>query len=224
LLFYTPRKLLSNQIKEHLQGLPDYQKEFVANGTSMESPHSGFEIIQNSGGTLMYAPNHFCLLDLVGNLEDIGVDSVRLDIRDLEDDVQINVLSNYLKSLNDQQMKEFKQVYPKRVLKGLFVVNKSKVLFKKLKNKRLEDVQNHHAMVVEVVKNSHMLIKQIGEQVIKVNDQILIQSPDGREKTVQLKWLKALDGNNCDQTIAGKHFIVSVVPAISIKSKITVLN
>lgn len=224
LLFYTPRKLLNNQIKQELQNLPEGKQELIATGTSMESPHSGFDIIQNSGGTLMYAPNHFCLLDYVDRLKEIGIDAIRVDLRGVEDTVQKEILNNYLSSLGPEKLKEFRKLYPVRVLKGLFVVNKSKVLFKKLKNKTLENVQDHHAMVVEVAKDSHMLIKQTTATNLKVKDQILIQSPDGREKKVTLKWIKDLAGSECEQTRAGKHFIIDVVPAISIKSKITILN
>lgn len=224
LLFYTPRKLLSHQLKQEAQDLWERKKEVIVDATSMESPHSGFEIIQNNSGTLMYAPNHFCLLDYVEKLNEIGIRFFRLDLRSIKPEVVKVIFDHHLTQHNEQLMQEFRQLYPKRFLKGLFVVNKSKVLFKKLKNKRLDAVQDHVALVVEVVKDSHMVIKQLERECLVSGRKIFIQSPDGREKEVHLKWIKNLDGSECHTTCPGHHYIIPIVPAISIKSKISLLS
>lgn len=224
LLFYTPRKLLSNQINEEFQQSLEKRPFLKASGTSMESPHSGFSLFENQAGTLMYAPNHFCLLDMLENLKSIGVNYFRIDLRGLPVETRNKIELNYLKDLGEEDYQEFKVLYPHRILKGLFVVNKSKVLFKKLKNKTLENIQDHVATVVEVVKGSHLVFKQETDKILKVGDEIQLLSPDKREKIVKISQLKSISGVEVDQTRQGEHFIIKSIPAISVKSKIRKVN
>lgn len=224
LLFYTPRKLLSNQINEEFQQSLEDRPYLKASGTSMESPHSGFSLYENQAGTLMYAPNHFCLLDMLEKLKSIGVDFFRIDLRGLPIETRNKIESNYLKGLDEESYQDFKNLYPHRILKGLFVVNKSKVLFKKLKNKTLENIQDHVATVVEVVKDSHLVFKQETDRVLKIGDEIQLLSPDKREKIVKINQLKSISGVEVDQTRQGEHFIIKSIPAISVKSKIRKIN
>ena len=137
--FYsTPRKLLNNQIKEEIQNLSNGKKELIAVGTSLESPHSGFDIIQNQGGTLMYAPNHFCLLDYIDRLAKIGIHSFRIDMRSIDNSIQMKILKKFIRPLSQETFNEFRKVYPVRVLKGLLSLTSQKYCLRNLKIRLLK--------------------------------------------------------------------------------------
>ena len=67
LLFYSPRLLLSPLEKTELEN----NHSIEAFGTSEESPHSGFPLIENSHGTFMFNVKDLYLLDHLEELKEM---------------------------------------------------------------------------------------------------------------------------------------------------------
>ena len=189
-LFYTPRSLLTPLVKNE----PLAQTSFIeAIGESEESPHKGFPIIENRHGTFMFHIRHFFLLDYLSDLCEIGVNSLRIDLRFDEDfdylDSVMEVMSN-----NDLA-KSFKKTYPHDVIRGFYHVNRSDVLFKKLKNHRIQRKDDSGGAefvgeVVDVEKDGHMAIMIKANANLRVDDKLKFITPEGKEYFCNVHYLQ----------------------------------
>ncbi len=185
LLFYTPRSLLTPLIDKK-------SDEFIeAVGTSEESPHKGFPLIQNSHGTFMFHIKEQCLLDLCHELRLIKLDYLRIDLRQSSMSYLSSIAQLSL-NFNERKFEEFKCEYPKSVMKGYFRVNKSDVLFPKLKNYRLRARDNSYVgEVIEVQKDKHLVISIKNKNFsLKNGDTLIIHNTEGKSKTLTVKSLK----------------------------------
>jgi putative protease len=205
LLFYTPRHL----VKPLYEG---DEEDIRVSGTSEESPHKGFPIRDNLHGTFMFNTKDQFILDedVVSELPKI---SFRVDFIEGRGELKLDNIH-----LKDSSL--IKELYQRPLTKGFFRVNKTDVLFKKLKNKRLQD-RNDTLLgeVVDVKKEKHigLLITHPHDELF-VGDTIEFLSPEGREKTLQVKYLKDASGNSQDSAKAGDIVFVSHLGGISIKS------
>src|SRR5690606_14113245 len=148
----TPRNLLSNLLPEDDE---KKQKEVFpsryieATGESEESPHKGFPLIENKHGTFMFHIKEHYLLDFVSDLKEMGLDTLRVDLRFGKDFTLLKEIKDIV-SGHITDTKEFKEKYPSDVIRGFFHVNKSDVLFKKLKNSRI--IRQDESYVGEVIE------------------------------------------------------------------------
>lgn len=175
LLFYTPRNLLSG-----LNGGEKFRfnDEISALGESEESPHKGFPIVENKHGTFMFHIKEFCLLEFRQELAELGLSHFRIDLR-WEG-------LNLIKDLDN-----LKETYPQDLMKGFFLVNKTDVLFPKLKNSRLQKREgNYLGEVVEAEKSKHLAILVKHPEGIRPGQNIKILHPKGEEFEVKIHWLK----------------------------------
>lgn len=172
LLFYSPRKLLS--------ALQAPAEEIWASGASEESPHKGFPLLENQHGTLMFHIKDQSLLEYTENLKLMNLAYARIDLRRQDFRLLENVSRLVMGEV--EELAKIREHYTVETTKGYFHVNKTDVLFPKLKNQRLLsrdesfvgeilDVQakNYFAMLV---KNNHSL---------KTGDSLKIISPQGKE-------------------------------------------
>ena len=185
-LFYTPRNLVSPLYSDE-EASSDY---IEVDGSSEESPHKGFPIIENQHGTFMFNTKDQFLLEYLDELEEAELKDIRLDLRHLDLDIRVEVLKQsqiLLDKFTKEAAKEIKDFYPNTTTRGFFHVNKSDVLFKKLKNKRTQrDDDGFVGEVVDVVKKSHIAILVKGmrskEYAICIGDELRLATPDGKIK------------------------------------------
>ena len=201
-LFYTPRNLLSPLVKtESIR-----QTQFLeAIGESEESPHKGFPIVENRHGTFMFHIRHFFLLDYLEDLKEIGVSSLRIDLRFDED---FTHLPSVMEVLNNHDLaKQFKENYPHEVIRGFYHVNRSDVLFKKLKNYRIQRKDDSFVgEVVDVEKEGHMAVLIKGDIHIQVDDDLKFVTPEGKEYSCKIHYLLDTAGNELSN--AGKNKLI----------------
>lgn len=202
LLFYTPRNLLSPLTKNE----PISQIQYLeAIGESEESPHKGFPIIENRHGTFMFHIRNFFLLDYLEDLKEIGVSSLRFDLRFDQDFDHINSVVDVFK--DSSKAKDFKQQYGHDVIRGFYHVNKSDVLFKKLKNNRIQRKDDSFVgEVVDVEKEGHMAILIKGNICIAVGDNLKFITPEGKEYFCQIHLLTNTSAENLNS--ASKDHLV----------------
>lgn len=219
LLFYTPRNLVSPLYSD--ESLEDNYLE--VSGSSEESPHKGFPIVENQHGTFMFNTKDQFLLEYIDELKDCGVNDLRVDTRHLENNDLLNDVVSLINSFDKSKAKEVKDQFGNSTTRGFFHVNKSDVLFKKLKNKRTQrQDEGFLGEVVDVVKKSHMaiLIKGMrGEEfALKVGDELRLNTPDGKVKTTKVHKITHTNGSEADSAKTGELVLIPHVSGVSVKT------
>lgn len=218
LLFYSPRKLLSPLLKDRAT----VEEEFLeAIGESEESPHKGFPVLENRHGSFMFHIKDLFLLDKLSEIESIGVDVVRVDLRSTD----IKLLPKIIESQDDISRRDLKLAYGKDVIRGYYSVNKSDVLFKKLKNSRLQRKdENYIGEVLEARKSEYMAIHLKGLFDLKIGDQLKFVTPEGKEHFCKVHNLK--DSGFKDQEIVSKNklALINYMSGVWTKSQVYLEN
>lgn len=214
LLFYSPRLLLSPLKKEELEkSLAN--KNIEAFGTSEESPHAGFPLIENRHGTFMFNVKDLYLLDHLEELKSLNLAAVRFDLRFDESFNHLEkILDLYMGSISHESVADIRANHARPMIKGFYNINKTDVLFTKLKNKRIQRLDdNYIGEIVDVERDQQIALvvksKTLG---IKLGDEIQLITPEGKTKTMTLKSL--LDTSKTAMPVASTNEIV-LLPYIS---------
>ena len=211
LLFYSPRKLLSplNEMKLSADKLEAY-------GTSEESPHSGFPIVENQHGTFMFNVKDLSLLENIKEIKSLGVKSLRYDLR-FEDTFSMltNILQLHFQKIDSEiPIMEVKSKNARPLIKGFYNINKSDVLFPKLKNSRIQRMdKNYLGEVVDVERDHHIaLILKAKDLSLNLGDTIMFVTPEGKVKESMVKDIRK--SNDLKVTEAHTHDFV-LLPYLS---------
>jgi putative protease len=192
LLFYTPRKLLSPLAKE------ENLEVIEAIGSSEESPHKGFPLEETKHGTFMFHIKDFCVLDHLQDLALLKLSSFRIDMRWLEFSKFDNILNlvKDQKNLNENEMADLKQLWPQDLMKGFYRVNKTDVLFDKLKNKKLNKKEDRYlGLVLENYKKRGMVVQfKNSKHVLSVGSKVSIMTPQGDDFELEIEWIENSSG------------------------------
>lgn len=218
LLFYSPRLLLSPLEKEEMR------KPFIeASGSSEESPHTGFPLIENQHGTFMFNVKDLSLLDHLQEIEEMGIRHVRVDLR-FDDNFK-----NYLVPMLDlfsgktsEIAPEVKKLHPRPLIKGFYNINKTDVLFTKLKNKRTQrQDQNYIGEIVDVERDCQLALlvktEAFNEGVVP---SVFMITPEGKEKTVTLQWVKTSSGEDVEKAMKNDLVLIPYINGVTVKTQV----
>ena len=220
LLFYTPRQLLSPLSEDKLV----FNQEISAVGESEESPHKGFPIVENRHGTFMFHIKDFCLLDHARDLEAIGLSHLRVDLR-WSGFSLLKSVQSLVKKPNDEGFNEFKKVYPQDLMRGFYLVNKTDILFPKLKNHRLQKREGDYlGEVIEAEKSSHLAIFVKNANGIKKSDKLKILHPKGEVFETLIYSLKNLSLEEVDYVGPQETALIQFVGGVWVKSLVFYQN
>ncbi|MGK0367961.1 MAG: putative protease [Thermoproteota archaeon] len=222
LLFYTPRNLLSPLYEDH-----DDDKNKVitsshyieATGESEESPHKGFPLIENRHGTFMFNIKDHFLIENIDELKEMNLAFMRVDLRQ-RDFSQLPRITELAQNFTKDASKEFRSNYPVSVIRGFYSVNKSDILFKKLKNSRTqrqdEDFIGH---VIEVIKDKQLtiLIKKRGQE-IQCSQKLKIITPEGKIKLLKITRLLSSTLEPKDSIGHGQLAVINYMKGVVAKS------
>lgn len=225
LLFYTPRNLLSVPYFDHDEGesKPYYQKPTEVLGHSEESPHSGFPLLENSHGTFMFNTKDHCLLENLKELQQMGMSSVRFDLRFA---APWNLLPELVFLAKDQgedfvsAANDLRERWPTKVIRGYYNVNRSDRLFSKLKNSRSQRRdESFAAEVVDSIKDSHLgFIVKNKNRAVKAGELLKILTPDGKNKEITLNRIWSATGEELQSVSHGQLFFAKWHSGVSLKS------
>jgi putative protease len=216
LLFYTPRPLLSALVPERIA----QNAELAALGESEESPHKGFPIVENSHGTFMFHIKEFCLLDFAADLRDAGLGFFRIDQR-WEAPPKVAEIAALFRSFDAAAFERFKAEYSQDLMRGFYLVNKTDVLFPKLKNSRLQQREgNYLGEVLEAEKASHLAIMVKNPRGLRATDQLRIIHPKGQVIEAKVYSLKNLALEDVTEAPAGSVGLVQFVGGVWVKSQV----
>ena len=215
LLFYTPRSLLGALAPEKLE----MNGELAAVGESEESPHKGFPLVENQHGTFMFHIKEFCLLDFAKDLREMGLSFFRVDQRwDNSFLAEIATLTN---SFNSEAFEALKEKYTQDLMRGFYLVNKTDVLFPKLKNSRLQSREgNYIGEVIESEKGSHLAIMVKNPKGLKNTDKLKILHPKGDEFETKIFSLRNLALEEVESVPAGQLAIIQYMGGVWVKSQV----
>ena len=197
LLFYSPRTLLTPVLNPEVKAA--YQIETF--GTSEESPHAGFPLVENQHGTFMFNVKDLFLLDHLDELRSLNVGAVRIDLR-FDDSFK------HLDQILSGSIETVKQNNPRPFIKGFYNINKTDVLFSKLKNKRVQRQDEAYiGEIVDVERDFSMaLLIKSKHQKLSVGDQIKILTPEGKIKEIKIAEMTRTNGQSIAE--AGQNEIV----------------
>lgn len=222
LLFYSPRKLLSALVpeEEEKKYKQVISKEYLeAIGESEESPHKGFPLVENRHGTFMFHMKHLCLLDNIYELEAMGLDFLRIDLRFGKDISLLNNILNLYAKKSD--LKEFKAMYGTDVIRGYYQMNKSDVLFKKLKNHRIQRKdESYIGEVLEALKGEYLAIQIKSDIELKLDDHLKFITPEGKEYSCKIHSLKDTSLNDCSKRSKNQLAIINFMSGVWSKSQV----
>ncbi|MFX3675677.1 MAG: U32 family peptidase [bacterium] len=185
LLFHSPRNLLSP-----LAGDVTQSDWIEATGASEESPHKGFPLVENLQGSFMFLAKDFCLAEQIDDLRAMELDYMRFDPTGCSNDLAYEISSILL----SDSPKQAKELWPNPVIRGFYGVNKSDVLFKKLKNPS-RDKTHALAEVLDVRKGEPMTVKVLDGSSLKLGLAVKMITPEGKIKEFSISSIKTLDGD-----------------------------
>ena len=216
LLFYTPRQLLSPLSEDKFA----YHETISAIGESEESPHKGFPIVENRHGTFMFHIKDFCLVDFAQGLKDMGLSYFRVDLRWSEFSL-IREVKSLVESFSEGPFESFKDLYPQDLMRGFYLVNKTDVLFPKLKNHRLQKREGDYVgEVIEAEKASHLAIFVKNPKGLRKTDKLKIVHPKGEIFEASIYSLKNLSLEDVEQVPANQTALIQFVVGVWVKSHV----
>jgi putative protease len=189
LLFYSPRLLLTPLQKEDIEK-DILEKNIEAYGTSEESPHAGFPLIENRHGTYMFNVKDLYLLDHLDELRSLNVGAVRFDLRFDESFGHLeNCIDLFKGRIKHDDVQVIKAEHPRPMIKGFYNINKTDVLFTKLKNKRIQRQDNNYiGEIVDVERDQQMaLLIKSRHLTLNVGDELQMVTPEGKTKVTGLQ-------------------------------------
>ena len=200
-LFYSPRALLSSPGEEN-------PGEMRVEVVGQEDGHRRmFQAVENNHGTRLFLSRDFYLLEEKKELENMGLDYLRLDLGHLEKGEREEVWKN-----RDQP-----GAWPRPHLKGFFNANKSAVLFKHFKKHHLRN-RDFVGTLVDVKRKSYMgFLCESGEPVC-VGETLKMVTPEGREKQWVVHWLKDCSGREVETTVEDRLFYTHAVSGACVKA------
>jgi putative protease len=227
LLFYSPRLLLSPLEKNQMQ--QDYQNHnFIeTSGSSEESPHTGFPLIENRHGTFMFNVKDLYLLDHLDELSAMGIHHARVDMR-FDNSFQNYVFSFcklFSKTIEENSL-TIKKTHVRPLIKGFYNINKTDVLFTKLKNKRTQrNDQNYIGEIVDVERDFQLalLVKTDSLKNISQFDLKMV-TPEGKEKIHSLHWMRTSSGNEITEARAFDLVLIPYVNGVTVKTQVYLQN
>lgn len=230
LLFYTPRNLLSAlEGKDHTSSNRIDGDGFIrASGTSEESPHSGFPLIENQHGTFMFNTKDHSLISEIPELEIMGVTHFRFDLEILNPTENLKPYSTFfhdvdLFKLSEEMIQKLKDRSVRPLIKGFFQTNKSDVLFTKLKNRKIERKDDSYVgEIIDVERDEKLClwVKSLSEKTL--NKTFKIITPEGKEKTLTLNSdnTKRISGIEAFSLLPGEYYLIPYHSGITVKSKV----
>ena len=216
LLFYTPRQLLSPLAEDKYST----NETISAVGESEESPHKGFPIVENRHGTFMFHIKDFCLVDYAHELKELGLSYFRVDLR-WSEFAQLKELKALVSEFNEASFEAFKELYPQDLMRGFYLVNKTDVLFPKLKNHRLQKREGDYiGEVIEAEKGSHLAIFVKNPKGLSKTDKLKIIHPKGEILEAIIYSLKNLSLEEVDHIPANQTALIQFVGGVWVKSHV----
>ncbi|MCK5884750.1 MAG: U32 family peptidase [Bacteriovoracaceae bacterium] len=217
-LSYTPRKLVT-PVFGHLG------ESFEIIASSEESPHKGFPVLQNTHGTFTFYMLDHGPIDHFGEMSEMGIDFLRIDLRHLPDLTLLKDACALVANFSSELCDSFKERYPRRLFKGFYNKNKSDSVFKKLKNERLSRTEEGYlGEVIDVAKKRYMGLIVRSNLIVTIGVVLRFRTPEGKEKKITITHLFDSSYNPIDSAVQGQLFYLPHLGGISTRTAVFVCD
>lgn len=235
----TPPRPLQDTTQDRSLGdtMEDLSHWISATASSEESQHQGFRVRETPSGTLFFLSKDYCLLDQIDVLRSMNLSHLRIDLRLAPKSIlETTTAPSSAKLLldavqlvqvepgqdNRSQVDSFLSSYPTRVTRCFFLANQTDVLFKKLKNTRVQRVDRDYVgEIVEISKNRHLLLNIIGKNVVlRKGDRLKFVSPTGEEKPYPVARLMNLDQEDVSELKTGDFAVLHYMKLVPPKTAV----
>jgi len=189
LLFYTPRKLLSNN------NFSEKSLDFVEkNLFTKDQPKKIFRTLENQHGTFMFFYRDLFLLDFLDELKKTHLSVLRLDLRHLDSTCTwIRKFSAAIQSSNKTKIGELKSAWPCKITHGFFRANRTELAIERIKNPYLKDHgETLVGYIVEAIKGKHLIL--LARKNFSCGKTLLAITPEGRECKISTNSVQTING------------------------------
>ncbi|WP_127715953.1 peptidase U32 family protein [Halobacteriovorax sp. HLS] len=223
LLFYTPRSLVSPFILNNEKEQKVSNQSYIElAGSSEESPHKGFPIVENIHGTFMFNTKDHYLCEHIEELMDIGIDTVRIDLRHVPFSELVSLTTKQLNNPCDENARNLKEAYPGTIIRGFYHVNKSDILFKKLKNQITQRTDKCYiGEVLDVKKKKHIAIMVKSRDLgVEQGSVLILKTPDGKVKEILIDYLLNSKHEQITKASTNEICFIKHVSGVSVKTAV----
>jgi putative protease len=193
LLFYSKRQLLHTQVGESDETVDN--RWIYADSASEESASRPFPTVENAHGTFMFLNKDHFILDKLEKLDAGGMSTVRIDLRDLQDDSCAARGIAELCRMSLERDSALESAWSRPTSAPFFKRNRTDKQFARMKpHTRLLRDDNCLAEVVSVERGEELgLFALRAFDASQVTDYAFVLS-DGREVPVTIEVLRDLSG------------------------------
>ena len=156
----------------------------------------------------MFNVKDLSLFEHLEELKEMGINHGRLDLR----------FDNSMEQIDD--LRNFKG--PRPLVKGFYQINKTDVLFSKLKNKRTNRTdENFLGVVVDVERDKGIAILIKTKKFVR-EDQTRLKmiTPEGKEKYFERFSLRNSLGDSVNAGVEGDIVICTYINGVTVKSQV----
>lgn len=225
-LFYSPRPLANPLFEKKTEKLiGDSYMEYLA--SSEESAHKNLPVIENMHGTFMFNSKDHCLLECLDEVKNVGVTWARVDNRFVKNESIKKKVNDCIKEYSKDKAQKIKEQYPVGLIRGFFSVNKSDVLFKKLKNYRnIRKDHNYLGDVLDVTKGHFIGIQSKAKLNFFKNGrlELLFSTPEGKSKQVFVKEVFNSKKDKIESISPGDIFFIKHISGVSIRTRVYTIS
>ncbi|MCP4755634.1 MAG: hypothetical protein GY866_32625 [Proteobacteria bacterium] len=195
-IFYSARSLLQPY------GGKKKGEQIETSVASEDRPRQLSRVVQNKHGTLMYYDKELKLTDVLEDVEDAGIDLLRLE---LYEESHYRSLEKILAGKN--RMETFTTDGREKTTKGFFQANRTHKLLEKLTNRFLQDEKrNRIGVVLEAVKNSFTLI-ELQKDVLLPAAAVFL-SPEGKIIHYRIEIVKDLWKKEFRHSVSSGYYLL----------------
>jgi putative protease len=221
LLFYSPRSLLTPIV-----GLGKESIQTIA--SSEESPHKGFILRENRHGTFMFHPKFYSLLTQMSELMNLSV-TWFIDLRPVAfsecRDFSAQLAQWLATSRAESELDILMESFPHESMRGFHHINKSDIIFTKLKNHhRAHDQYRYVGEVMDFSSSKGLLVQLSGGVQLKLGQKLWLQSPQGAQLEIELSRLTNLNQQSCHDSGNDTLIFINYVKQIPSKSAVFLIQ
>ena len=160
----------------------------------------------------------------LGLMLGLGLSYFRVDLR-FSGFSQLKSVKALSAEFNEQTFAEFKDKYPQELMRGFYLVNKTDVLFPKLKNHRLQNRDGDYlGEVIEAEKGSHLAIFVKNTKGLSKTDNLKIVHPKGEIFEAKIYSLRNLALEEVDYIEPQKTALIQFLGGVWVKSHVFYRN
>lgn len=221
LILYTPRHLLTNQLPEE-----EAAQHLRATASSEESFHSGFRVLENKHGTLVFLGKDYCLMELIEEVEALGLVALRIDFRLNENAETLKTMAGLFTVTSNLAAADILENYSVETTRCFYKSNNTDKAFVRLKNENLtRRDENYLGEVVEAAKDSHLVVYvRARSQKLMPGQKLCIINPQGEEYQVTVSSLQTIESQTAAEINAGDFGVIPYVRLCPSKSTVYLVN